>query len=130
MCIFAVIIHNMQKNKLIKLFKKNKGLIRSKDFNYQPRVYAIINEMIEKKEVLKLKNGLFHYEAFSNYNEPEEIFKIYPNAVLCLFSAWHYYQLSTTVPYLQHLAFPHKSKPANTDYPPVKFYYWSKEQVS
>jgi len=118
----------MQKNKLIELFKMHGGLLKSKDFCYQPPYYDILNVMIENKEVVKLKNGLFRYEAIRNDNEPEDILKIYPDAVLCLFSAWHYHQLSTTVPYLHHLAFEHKSNPSKSTYLPVKFYYWSKEQ--
>jgi hypothetical protein len=118
----------MKKETLIQQFKDNQGWLQSKDFGYQPLVYAMLYKMIENQEVEKVKKGLFKYIEASNYNEQEDIAKYYPTAVLCLFSAWHHYELSTTVPYQHHLAFPHKSNPAKIEYPPIKFYYWSEEQ--
>ncbi len=118
----------MNKGKIIQWFKQHNGWLKSKEFNYQPQVYAILNGMIEAGEVQKVKNGLYQYLSQGNYNELENVAKIYPNAVLCLFSAWHYYELSTTVPFQHHLAFEHKANPQLKEYPPVKPYYWSKTQ--
>jgi hypothetical protein len=118
----------MNKETLIQKFKANQGWLRSKDFGYQPLVYAMLNQMIENHEVEKVKNGLFKYLQTNTYNELEDIAKYYPNAVLCLFSAWHHYELSTTISHQHHLAVPHKANPAKIDYPPVKFYYWSDKQ--
>lgn len=118
----------MNRETLIQKFKDNHGWLQSKDFGYQPVVYAVLNEMIANQEVEKVKNGLFKYTAMGHYNEQEDVLKLYPNAVLCLFSAWHHYELSTTVPYQHHLALPHKANPAKINYPPIKFYYWSEAQ--
>ncbi len=118
----------MKKQMLIQKFRENHGWLQSKDFGYQPTGYAMLYKMIENHEVEKVKKGLFRYIEESNYNEQEDIAKYYPNAVLCLFSAWHHYGLSTTVPYQYHLAFPHKANPLKMEYPPIKFYYWSENQ--
>ena len=118
----------MKKETLIQKFKENNGWLRSKDFGYQPLVYAQINKMIANNEVEKVKKGLFHYIDISNYNEQENIVKYYPSGVLCLFSAWHYYELSTTVPYQHYLAVPHKANLAKIKHAPVKFFYWSETQ--
>jgi len=118
----------MEKEILIQKFKNNHGWLQSKDFGYQSTVYKLLDVMIKNQEVEKIKNGWYKYIAMSHYNEQEDIAKYYPNAVLCLFSAWHHYELSTTVPYQYHLAFPHKANPAKIDYPPIKFYYWSEDQ--
>lgn len=118
----------MKKETLLKKFKDNQGWLYSKDFGYQPTVYKLIDEMIENKQIEKVKSGLFRHIEFSQFNEWEEMNRYYPDAVLCLFSAWHHYGLSTTVPYQYHLAFPHKANPSKIDYPPIKFYYWSEEQ--
>ena len=118
----------MKKETLIKKFKQNQGFLKSKDFGYQTVGYNILDEMIKNGEVEKVKNGLFRYLASDNYNELENTGIYYPNAVLCLFSAWHFYNLSTTVPYQHHLAFPHKANPPKMEYPPMKFYFWSKNQ--
>ncbi|MBK6338852.1 MAG: hypothetical protein IPN93_07235 [Bacteroidetes bacterium] len=118
----------MNKEKIIQGFKQHNGWLKSKDFNYQPPVYTILNDMIAAGEVQKVKNGLYQYLSLGNYNELENLAMLYPNAVLCLFSAWHYYELSTTIPFQHHLAFEHKANPQIRDYPPVKPYYWSQIQ--
>lgn len=118
----------MNKDKIIQWFVQNNGWLKSKDFNYQPPVYAILKDMEKSGEVQKVKNGLYQYLSLGKYNELENLTKLYPNAVLCLFSAWHYYDLSTTIPFQHHLAFEHKANPQLRDYPPVKPYYWSKTQ--
>ena len=76
----------------------------------------------------KVKSGLYRWVEDQDYDELARIKKLYPEGVLCLFSAWHYYELSTTFPYQYHLAFLHKAKPAQIDYPPIQFYYWSDKQ--
>ena len=129
MYIFAYYLHIMKKETLIQKFNENNGWLCSKDFGYQPFVYATLNEMIENNEVEKVKKGLFHFIEISTYNEQENIAKYYPNAVLCLFSAWHHYELSTTVPYQYYLAVPHKANPAKIEHPPIKFFYWSEAQL-
>lgn len=118
----------MNKETLIQKFKANQGWLRSKDFGYQPAVYKCLDKMIENQDVEKVKKGLFRHVEISHYNEWEYMSRCYPRAVFCLFSAWHHYELSTTVPYQYHLAFPHKANPAKIEYPPVKFYYWSEDQ--
>lgn len=118
----------MKKEALIKKFIDNHGWLQSKDFGYQSLGYAMLYEMIANQEVEKVKKGLFKYIALNQYNEQEDIAKLYPSAVLCLFSAWHHYELSTTVPYQHHLALPHKANPSKIDYPSIKFYFWSEEQ--
>lgn len=118
----------MNKETLIQKFKANQGWLHSKDFGYQPAVYKWLDKMIENQDVEKVKKGLFRHVEFSHYNELEDMNRYYPQAVFCLFSAWHHYELSTTIPYKYHLAFPHKANPAKIEYPPVKFYYWSEDQ--
>jgi hypothetical protein len=119
----------MQKEILLQKIKANKGWLYSKDFGYQPVAYAILHKMIESKEIAKVKNGVYRHLSFGDAHEWDELHKYYPQAVLCLFSAWQHYGLTTTVPYQYHLAFAHKANPTKIAYPPVKFYYWSENQL-
>lgn len=118
----------MKKETLIQKFKDNQGWLHSKDFGYQTNIYDLLTELIENGQVKKVKKGLFVYLNTNRYDEEEHISKYYPTAVLCLFSAWNYHGLSTTIPYQHHLAIPHKANLSKLDYPPVKFYYWSEHQ--
>lgn len=118
----------MQKETLLQKFKANKGWLYSKDFDYQPMVYDMLNKLIESKEIAKVKKGVYWHLSFGHTDEWDELHKYYPQAVLCLFSAWQHHGLTTTVPYQYHLAFAHKANPTKIAYPPVKFYYWSEKQ--
>jgi predicted transcriptional regulator of viral defense system len=53
---------------------------------------------------------------------------IVPNGVLCLFSAWFYYELTTTIPHSYYIAIEKKRKIVLPDYPPIVLYYWQKNQ--
>ena len=118
----------MKKEVLIEQFKANNGWLHSKDFDYQNQVYEKLYEMIENHEVEKVQDGLFKYLPSHSYSAQEELAQIYPKGVFCLFSAWQYYGLSTTVSFQQHMAFPHKSNLKKIAYPPVQLYYWSEGQ--
>ncbi len=118
----------MNKEQIIALFKKQKGWLKSVDFNYQSTVYKHIKTLIDKGEVEKVKSGLFRHPAFSAMNDLEELTQLYPQGVFCLFSAWSHYELSTTLPFQHHLALPHKANPKKIAYPPVTFYFWSQKQ--
>lgn len=119
----------MQKETLLQKFKANKGWLHSKEFDYQPAVYALLSKMMDSKEIEKVKKGVYRHLSFGHAHEWEELHKYYPQAVLCLFSAWQYYGLTTTVPYQHHLAFAHKANPPKINYPPVKCYFWSDNQL-
>jgi predicted transcriptional regulator of viral defense system len=47
-----------------------------------------------------------------------------PPGVICLFSAWQFYGLTTFIPSAHHLTIPGKAKLVLPAYPPVKLYYW------
>jgi predicted transcriptional regulator of viral defense system len=129
MIIFAEHLHKLKKEVLLQKFKANNGWLYSKDFGYQPMVYAMLNKMIDSKEIEKVKKGVYRHLSFGHAHEWDELHMYYPQAVLCLFSAWQHYELTTAVPYQYHLAFAHKANPTKIDYPPVKFYYWSDNQL-
>jgi predicted transcriptional regulator of viral defense system len=118
----------MDKRRVLELFESNKGWLRSKDFNYQPPVYAVLDEMLSAGEIEMVKKGLYRHVEINHYDSREELAILYPKGVFCLFSAWHYYDLSTTVPHQQHMAFPHKAQPQLLHYPPMKPYFWSEGQ--
>lgn len=118
----------MNKKELIQQFEKNQGWLRSKDFGYQTIVYKLLDQFIESGKVEKVKNGLYRWAENQLYDEQRSLKELYQEGVLCLFSAWYYYELSTTIPYQYHLAFPHKANPYKMDYPPIQFYYWSEKQ--
>ena len=50
--------------------------------------------------------------------------KIIPEGVLCLYSAWAHYGLTTQIPQGFYVAIPRKRKVTLPDYPPIILNYW------
>lgn len=74
--------------------------------------------------VIRIRNGI--------YALPEEmaktmidVEKIVPGGVVCMYSAWAYYELTTKLPPDICIAIEKKRKVILPDFPPVALYYWS-----
>ena len=72
------------------------GTIRTRELSV-PRGYYGINKELNSGNIIRIKNGV--------YILPEEqttmmmdIERIVPGGVICLYSAWNYYNLTTQIP--------------------------------
>jgi predicted transcriptional regulator of viral defense system len=85
-------------------------------------------KLVESGVVEKLAHGIY---KLANYqiNEYYEAQNLVPNGVICLFSAWSYYELTTYMPHEFHLAIGQKSKVKLPAYPPIKLYYWDEKSL-
>ena len=109
---------------VLSLFAENHGYLLSRELGKKSSLYVELRTLLDKGIVEKIKPGLYKHIDFPPQNELIEVAKIYPQGIFCLYSAWHYYELTDHVPYLHHLAFPNKVKMKLIDYPPVKPYFW------
>ena len=116
---------NAENSILTQLFIQNKGYVKASDLAKNRSLYTTLNVLLKENLVIKIKAGLYKYTQFVQENEELEVLKMYPQGVLCLYSAWYHYNLLTHIPSEYHLAFPHKQKINFQDYPPIKAYYWS-----
>jgi predicted transcriptional regulator of viral defense system len=118
----------MNKEKdIIQLFKKNNGFLTTSKLYTKGFSKYEINKLIDNDTIIRIKRGLYKLAENNNVNVYEEINKIIPKGIFCLFSAWRYYDLTTYIPHEQHIAIFSKSKVALPEYPPIKIYYWTKE---
>ena len=83
-------------DKIHRALTKSGGVIRSYELQ-EPRAYYNINKEIKSGNVIRIKNGV--------YLLPEElastmidVARIVPGGVVCLYSAWDYYGLTTQIP--------------------------------
>lgn len=113
------------KDKLQQLFIRNKGYLYSSELERKSVLYEQLKQLVESKIVEKIKPGLYRHIEIASSDEWLEVCHMYPHGVLCLFSAWSYYQLTTHVPSRYHLAVPNKVKIKLNPYPPVQLYYWT-----
>jgi len=110
---------------LLSLFEKNKGYLLSKELQRKSALYAALRALLATDNIEKIKPGLYKHKTMAHQNEWQEVSHIYSQGVFCMYSAWHYYELTTNIPHTYYLAFPNKAKITLQDYPPIQIYYWS-----
>jgi predicted transcriptional regulator of viral defense system len=110
---------------LLALFEKNKGYLLSKELRRNSALYSALRVLIDTNCIEKVKPGLYRHITMAHQNEWQEVCHIYPQGVFCMYSAWHYYELTTGIPHTYYLAFPNKAKITLQDYPPIQAFYWS-----
>jgi predicted transcriptional regulator of viral defense system len=105
--------------------KNNQGYLHTKELQRNSRLYSALKQLVSSGEVIKVKSGLYKSELFSSKDELQELCQMYPDGIICLYSAWSYYELSTDIPAFHCMAFPNKSKIILQNYPPIQAYFWS-----
>jgi predicted transcriptional regulator of viral defense system len=111
------------KNTIIEKFKSNKGFLFSEEIESEAERYHVQN-LLKSGEIQRIKRGVYIMPANANFDERALLSRIYPPAVFCLFSAWEYHELSTSIPSRHYLASNRKTKLSIIDYPPMQIYYW------
>lgn len=120
----------MEKSKkeiMKKLAGGDDGYISTKDLKREGLNVYDINVLLEKGEIERVKWGLYRWtETQNEYHEMEEVSRLVPQGVLCLFSALAWHELTTYIPKVSAIAIPIKArKPVLPKYPPIKIYYFS-----
>ena len=106
-----------------KIFKLKGGLIKLEDITSQGINKYHLKKLVDNGEVEKIQHGIYKLVEYQIHGFVE-LKKIVPNGVICLFSAWNNYGLTTYIPHEFHVAIEKKSKIKLPDYPPIKLYYW------
>lgn len=107
------------------LFEQNKGYLHSGIMRGNRKLYYELNNWIKAGKVVQVKRGLYRSMDYAEEVSWGEICRSATQGVVCMFSAWQFYQLTTTVSPEVHLAIPVRKKPALPVYPPVQVYFWS-----
>ena len=89
--------------------------------------YKRLLKMVDEGVVARVKRGVYHYEDAGFDSTMIDIEKIVPRGVLCLYSAWAYYELSVQIPQSFNIAIERKRKIQLPEYPPITLYYWTSE---
>lgn len=112
-------------NDILNIIKESGGFISRQEISDEA-TYAQLLREVDKGNVIRLKSGV--------YTLPEELAKpmmdidrIVPNGVLCLYSAWYVYRLTTQIPVEHCVAVEKSRKVVLPDYPPIKICFWSEK---
>jgi len=109
---------------LTEIFKKNKGYLTGKSIRGNRSLYYQLKSMLEEGTVIQVKRGLYRNAEMTQGNSWGEVCKSAPHGIICMFSAWQFYGLSTNISSVVHLATPAGKKTQLPSFPPVKLYYW------
>lgn len=108
---------------------KDKGGFISRQEIADDTIYTQLLKEVEKGNVMRLKAGVYALpEALAK--PMVDMRKLVPDGVLCLYSAWFYYQLTTQVPVEYYVAVEKSRKIVLPDYPPIRLCYWNQATYS
>ncbi len=104
------------------------GTIRTHELR-EPRAYYGINKGIKSGDVIRIKNGV--------YMLPEELAttmvdveRIVPGGVVCMYSAWDYYGLTTQIPDGFYVAIEKHRKVVVPEISGIVLCYWEEKYCS
>lgn len=112
---------------LKEIFEANNGYLETKFLQKRSSFYHL-KQLVDKGEVIAIKRGLYRLASLDGNNELAEVCRIVSSGVICLFTAWHYYELTTFVPSIHYVAIPSKTKRTLPAYPPIQLNYWKETQ--
>jgi predicted transcriptional regulator of viral defense system len=110
---------------LIKKFNQNGGYLRNTGKLTRSEKYQL-HLAFKTGVVIRIKRGLYRLSDTPSAYQEGEVAQIVKAGVLCMFTAWAHYGLTTFVSSEYHIAVPKSMKINVPDYPPIKIYYWNK----
>ena len=117
----------MESNTIIEELQKSGGFIKTSEVKTRGE-YEQLRRATEEGTLLRLRNGVY-VETSALANNMIDVERIVPGGVLCLYSAFAHYGLSTQVPSSFCIAIEAKRKLRLPDYPIIDLYYWKKENL-
>lgn len=119
--------NNKRMNTTLKqLFLKHGSYLTRKDIPERSLYYQLL-KLVHTGKVIRLKQGVFCLEEEAMNRSMVDIERIVPGGVLCLYSAWAYYELTTQIPQSYNVAIDKDRKIILPEYPSITLYYWKKE---
>ena len=119
--------NNMDRITVIDTLQQQGGFITTGEVKSRGE-YEQLRRATEDGTLMRLRNGVYA-EMSALANNMIDVERIVPHGVLCLYSAFAQYGLSTQVPSATCIAIEAKRKVRLPDYPPIDLYYWKKENL-
>jgi predicted transcriptional regulator of viral defense system len=113
--------------KIRMLFRQNNGYLKRQQLSSRYMYYQLL-KLVKAGIVTQPKRGVFCFDDEMHNPIDIDIESIVSDGVLCLFSAWFHYGLTTSIPHSYYIAIERKRKIVLPDYPPIILHYWQKNQ--
>jgi predicted transcriptional regulator of viral defense system len=101
------------------------GVVRTHEIRESQSYYGI-RKAVEKGSVVRLKNGVYA-SAEALADTMIDIERVVPRGVLCLYSAWAHYGLTTQIPGAFYVAVEKHRKVVVPEFPPIQLCYWEQK---
>ena len=101
------------------------GILTLKDIDEDGRYY-FVRKAMDAGNVVRLKNGVYATED-GLANTMVDVERIVPGGVLCLYSAWEHYDLTTQIPGSIYVAVEKHRKVVVPVFPPITLCYWEQK---
>lgn len=101
------------------------GVMRTHEIRESQSYYGI-RKAVEDGSVVRLKNGVYA-SAEALANTMIDIERVVPRGVLCLYSAWAHYGLTTQIPGAFYVAVEKHRKVVVPEFPPIQLCYWEQK---
>ena len=112
---------------IIETLQKQGGFMTTSEVKSRG-VYEHLRRATADGTLMRIRQGVY-VETSALANNMIDVQRIVPNGVLCLYSAFAHYELSTHVPAATCIAIDAKRKVRLPEYPPIDLYYWKKENL-
>lgn len=119
--------NNMERSAIINTIELRGGYITTRETRNRGE-YELLRRAADEGSVVRLRNGIY-VEMSALANNMIDVERIVPRGVLCLYSAFAHYGLSTQVPSATCIAIEAKRKVRLPEYPPIDLYFWKKENL-
>lgn len=117
----------MNKKTVIDALQQQGGFITTGEVKSRGE-YEQLRRATEDGTLMRLRNGVY-VEFSALANNMIDVERIIPHGVLCIYSAFAHYKLSTQVPSATCIAIEAKRKVRLPDFPPIDLYFWKKENL-
>ncbi len=109
------------------IIENNGGFIKTNEIDNQYQ-YRKITNAAKDGSLIRIRQGLYA-DPLALANTMIDVEKFIPNGILCLYSAFIHYDLSTQIPSAYCIAIDNKRKVRLPEYPLIDLYYWKKENL-
>ena len=114
---------NDKKMNIQEYMKQNGGYISSAEAKARDLYNQLLYE-VEKGTIIRVRRGI--YALNEGLAKPMvDVERLVPGGVLCMYSAWSYYSLTTQIPQAYCVAIERSRKVVLPEYPPIELYFLS-----
>lgn len=112
---------------IVSNIEQNGGAIRTKELKQQKdNPYYGLRKAIAEGELVRVKQGVYMLPS-ELADTMVDIQRIVPDGVLCLYSAWSYYELTTQIPNAYYVAVEMHRRVVVPENPRIHVCYWQQK---